>query len=651
MREQLVSVRWTLWWRLWAVFMVMSTVLRLGLMTQGVLQAPRDELPMAFVRGAMFDALSGAAVLYVLAWFLALLPARAWRDAWWRAWMLMGTALWLAFFAVILVSEWIFWGEFQSRFNFIAVDYLIYTHEVLGNIWQSYPVGRLLAVVGLVSVLGSLALWQRWLPRERMQVSDIGPRWGFPLALTAVLAGGFSLAADASQRWSEDARINALSGAGVYEFFSAVRNSELDYEHFYASVPPREALQRLRQQLVTAHAGLASDDLTDLTRVVQYDQPEQHWNVVLVSIESLSADFLGSFGNTQRLTPHLDELASQGLLFTRLYATGTRTVRGLEALTLSVPPTPGQSIVKRPGHAKLFTLGGVLRDKGYETEYVYGGYGYFDNMNAFFGDNHYEVVDRTAITQPVHHENIWGVADEDLFSLALQRADQASGHGRPFFLHVMTTSNHRPYTYPEGRIDIPSHTGREGAVKYTDWAIGDFIQRAKAQPWFNRTVFVFVADHCASSAGKTELPIEKYHIPAIIYAPGLVKPGRVERLASQIDLAPTLLGLMHMNYTSRFLGYDLMDLEPGRERAFVSTYQNLGYWRGNTLVELSPQQAASLTQVGSDGEAGGNDAARQEALADAISWYQGAAWAYQHGGLAEVESPKLHAGLSNASQP
>lgn len=423
--------------------------------------------------------------------------------------------------------------------------------------------------------------------------------------------------------------------------FSAVRNSELDYEHFYASMPAPEAMQRLRHQLVTAHAGLASNDPMDLTRVVRYDQPEQHWNVVLVSIESLSADFLGVFGNTRGLTPHLDALASQGLLFTKLYATGTRTVRGLEALTLSVPPTPGQSIVKRPGHAGLFTLGSVLRSKGYETEYVYGGYGYFDNMNAFFGDNHYEVVDRTAIQQPVHHENIWGVADEDLFSLALQRADQASARGRPFFLHVMTTSNHRPYTYPEGRIDIPSHTGRDGAVKYTDWAIGDFIQRAKVQPWFNNTVFVFVADHCASSAGKTELPIEKYHIPAIVYAPGLVTPGRVDRLASQIDLAPTLLGLMHMSYTSRFLGYDLMDLEPGRERAFVSTYQNLGYWRGNTLVELSPQQQTSLSTVAAEQVKPDGDAVQQAALADAISWYQGAAWAYQHGGLADVNSTGL----------
>ena len=641
MRAQFSSMRWTLWWRLWAMFMVMSTVLRLGLMTQGVLQAPHHDLPTAFLRGALFDALSGAAVLYVLAWFLAVLPARAWRGPWWRAWMVMGTACWLAFFAVVLVSEWIFWGEFQSRFNFIAVDYLVYTHEVLGNIWQSYPVGRLLALVGVLAVLGSLNLWQRWLPRSRALNADIGPRWGFPLALTAVLAGGFSVASGASHRWSEDARLNELSGAGVYEFFSAVRNSELDYEHFYASMPAPEAMQRLRHQLVTAHAGLASDDPMDITRVVRYDQPEQHWNVVLVSIESLSADFLGVFGNPRGLTPHLDELARQGLLFTRLYATGTRTVRGLEALTLSVPPTPGQSIVKRPGHAGLFTLGSVLRSKGYETEYVYGGYGYFDNMNAFFGDNHYEVVDRTAITQPVHHENIWGVADEDLFSLALSQADQAHQRGRPFFLHVMTTSNHRPYTYPSGRIDIPSHTGREGAVKYTDWALGDFVRRAKAQPWFDRTVFVFVADHCASSAGKTELPIEKYHIPAIVYAPGLVQPGRVDRLASQIDLAPTLLGLMHMNYTSRFLGYDLMDLEPGRERAFVSTYQNLGYWRGNTLVELSPQQLTSVTAVAGADASDAGHLLRDDVMADAISWYQGAAWAYRHGGLADVNSAGL----------
>jgi len=165
---------------------------------------------------------------------------------------------------------------------------------------------------------------------------------------------------------------------------------------------------------------------------------------------------MGAFGNAKGLTPQLDRLAREGLLFTQLYATGTRTVRGLEALALSLPPTPGHSVVKRPNNDHLFTVGEVFAEKGYEPLYLYGGYGYFDNMEHFFGGNGYTVIDRTALDKAdIHYENIWGVADEDLFTLTLRELDKRHTAGTKFFAHVMTTSNHRPYTYPAGRIDIP----------------------------------------------------------------------------------------------------------------------------------------------------------------------------------------------------
>jgi phosphoglycerol transferase MdoB-like AlkP superfamily enzyme len=340
------------------------------------------------------------------------------------------------------------------------------------------------------------------------------------------------------------------------------------------------------------------------------------------------------FGNTQGITPRLDALAARGLLLTNLYATGTRTVRGLEALALAVPPTPGQSIVKRPNNDHLFSLGAVFKSKGYEVRFLYGGYGFFDNMNDFFDGNGYEVVDRLHIPpERIHHETIWGVADEDLFTQALLEADKAHAAGRPSFMQIMTTSNHRPYTYPDGRIDIPSKSGREGGVKYTDWAIGDFIERASKKPWFDDTVFLIVADHCASSAGKSGLPVNKYLIPAIFYSPKHIKPAELDRMASQIDLLPTLLGLLNFSYRSRFLGYDLFDLEPGRERAFISTYQEVGYLRGARLVKLGPRRDHEVYKPDfADGSA--------ELLPpdpelenEAVSWYQAAAWAYNHGRL------------------
>jgi phosphoglycerol transferase MdoB-like AlkP superfamily enzyme len=299
-------------------------------------------------------------------------------------------------------------------------------------------------------------------------------------------------------------------------------------------------------------------------------------------------------------------------------------VRGLEAVTLSIPPTPGDSLIKEKHNENLFSLADIFNERGYVSEFVYGGYGYFDNMNQFFAHNGYTDVDRRDIPAgaTIHSENVWGVADEDLYTLAMTQMDTIHASGRPFFLHIMTTSNHRPYTWPAGRVDMPQGE-RGGAVKYTDWAIGDFIRRMRSRPYFADTVFVVTADHCAASSGSTRIPLNRYHIPLYIYSPAHIAPRRVGRMMSQIDVAPTLLGLLHFSYRSRFFGSDVLKLEPGRERAFPSTYQNLGYLHDDRLTILSPGHKAE--QVRPDPRNGSAVAYRQldrAQLDQAIAVYQ-----------------------------
>lgn len=199
------------------------------------------------------------------------------------------------------------------------------------------------------------------------------------------------------------------------------------------------------------------------------------------------------------------------------------------------------------------------------------------------------------------------------------------------FQMIMTTSNHRPYIYPDGRIDIPSPGGRDGSVKYTDWAIGNFLAEAKKHPWFSDTVFVIVADHQAGSAGNTEVPIKNYHIPFMVYAPELIAPGRVDRLMSQIDVAPTLLGLLDFSYESRFMGYDMMKLPAGQERIFISTYQNVAYAKGDEMVVLEPKKQASFYQINYETGEYRKQEPNDELLKEAITWYQGASSLYKEG--------------------
>jgi phosphoglycerol transferase MdoB-like AlkP superfamily enzyme len=306
---------------------------------------------------------------------------------------------------------------------------------------------------------------------------------------------------------------------------------------------------------------------------------------------------------------------------------------------MAIPPTPGQSIVRRPGNEDMFTMGSVLKSKGYDVNYIYGGNSFFDNMGKFFSNSSYTVLDKRDIPDSmVHLTTAWGVDDEAAFDFTLQQCDKSFNVGKPFFNHIMTVSNHRPYIYPEGRIDIPpSAQSIAGAVKYTDYAINKFIKDAQQKPWFNNTLFVIVADHCAKSAGKTDLPVNRYHIPCIIYAPQLIKPAIEERLVSQIDLAPTILGLMNLNYTSRFFGYDMYNMTAGNERAFISTYQDMGYIKDGKMVILSPRQKIQVVKP--DFITGGNVIikASDSLVNEAIAWYQGASYLYQSGWYKRVK--------------
>jgi phosphoglycerol transferase MdoB-like AlkP superfamily enzyme len=217
-------------------------------------------------------------------------------------------------------------------------------------------------------------------------------------------------------------------------------------------------------------------------------------------------------------------------------------------------------------------------------------------------------------------------------------------------MHVMTTSNHRPYTYPAGRIDIPSGTGRSGAVKYTDYAVGEFLRKAKSHEWFKDTIFVITADHGASARGTSQIPLVKYRIPLFIYSPEHVKPGRFDRLMSQIDIGPTILGLLEMGYSSKFYGHDVLRSPPSEDRALVGNYQTLGYMRDGRLVTLMPGRKISVSALPPElGLPAGSGVSEERLTEEAISLYQTASALYAGGLLLDEEANKLQPRALRAS--
>ncbi|TBX66986.1 LTA synthase family protein [Flavobacterium silvisoli] len=480
------------------------------------------------------------------------------------------------------ISEFFFWNEFGVRYNFIAVDYLVYTNTVIGNIMESYPVIPLFTGVGLIAAFFTYVIVKRTKPflEKLPSFTDKIKNMAIYVVLFIISLGAIPFLA--KQQNSSNVFTNELQANGVYKFYVAFMSSELDFDTFYKTMPQEEAFALLHKQL----PGTANESSL---RKTKSDSTEIHKNVVLITIESYSAEYMKAYGNEDNITPFLDSLATKSLQFTNLYAVGNRTVRGLEAVTLCLPPSAAESVVKRKDNKNKFSTGSIFKQKGYNVKYMYGGDAFFDNMGDFFGGNGYDIVDKKTFSpQEITFSNVWGVCDEDMYKKAIKVMNSEAQENKPFFNHIMTVSNHRPFTYPEGKIDISGLSkSRKGGVKYTDYALKQFFAMAKKQPWFKNTVFVILADHCASSSGKTELPMDKYRIPAMIYAPGMIPAKEVNTLMSQIDVMPTLFGLLHFDYENKFYGQNIFD-SSYTPRAFIATYQDLGYIKNNVLTIISP---------------------------------------------------------------
>lgn len=620
-----------------SLFLALSLLSRIALLVTARHDVTWDaSLLGAFATGVWFDVAS--AVFAAAPWFLlgVIAPSRFLRS---RAGKFTLAGLMTVFAALLIfitTAEWFFWDEFGARFNFIAVDYLIWTQEVLGNITESYPMGPIIAgilalagaVVWGISRKGLLAWAAAGTTTWRERCACLLAGLAFP-TLAALFVNQSSLPAFTNQYHAE------LAKNGCWSFLAAFKQMELDYEKWYPKVPQQQALTEAKNLLVTADEPAATANPEDLRRSIRGHAPERRWNVILVCMESLSGDYMSYLCNKSGLTPNLDRLAKESLFFENLYATGTRTVRGMEALTLNLPPTPGQAIIYRPQGTNLTTTFTPFLDRGYDCAFFYGGDGRFDFMNRYFSTAGCRIMDLNAWKkEDVTLKTSWGACDEDLFHKTISEADARYAEGKSFHYFCMTTSNHRPYDFPAGRIDMKPH-GRKAAVKYADWAVGDLIERSSKRPWFKDTLFVIVSDHCASSAGKTELDVTKYHIPAMIYNPQLVPARNVSKLCSQIDLMPTVFGMLDWNHETLSYGHDLLapdaDRLPGR--AFVSNYQKIALLRDDAIAILKPNRKVSTHACDlKTGAFSPLDAAAAEPLVhDATIFYQSASWLFNSG--------------------
>ncbi len=575
-----------------------------------------------FLIGFHQDFLVALGMTLPLLFWLWIIPDK-WFGQWWhRVPFILGIFVFWVVEVFLLFVEYYFFDEFKSRFNTVAVDYLVAPGEVAGNIWESYPVVPIVSICVAASIVWLvIALYyfrQMWFQPVRFRsrfVQLLGASVLF-LAVWITFNPQFTLLADIANRdlgacmewvtssmggthFSSDRVLNEIANDGPFSFANALLTRNLDYGTYYLTIDKNEAYRRARHLLAEPGADMTGQT-NSILRHVAGDSSKPKLNVVILLEESLGSEFWGCLGRSNTLTPEMDNLATnEGILFTNLYASGNRTVRGFEGVLSSFPPLPGDSIVKRDRSQNVESIARVLKRDGYSSIFLYGGRGMFDSMKSYATNNGW---DRFLDHNPPFHDDfphpnfatIWGVSDEEVFDRAIKEFRELNDKGKPFLGTIMSVSNHKPYTYPAGRIpedpNKPKRT-REKAVKYSDWCLGQFFTAAKKEAFWTNTIFVVVADHGARVYGSQSIPIFSYEIPLVILGPAAVKsPTRIGQLGCSLDVTPTVLGLIGRPYDSLFFGRDLMKEQPDNGRVFINHNRDIGVMEHQRLIVLGLQK-------------------------------------------------------------
>ncbi|MCI2228682.1 LTA synthase family protein [Polaribacter sp. MSW13] len=597
--------------------------------------------------GLFYDIGSLLYFLALYAIYLLLIPTKLYGSKFDKIITKFSYGLFLFITIFSFLAEIPFWQEYQRRFNFIAVDYLLYTYEVIENIHQSFPLPLLIGLIIFILILSIRFAKKRNAYKQVFNNSDSFKTKLIPTSIILLVLALFHFNIKNTQAENfKNINENELAKSGLYSFFAAYKSNELNFKDFYNTIPSTENYAIIRD-LIKANNDSLITNKKDIKRFVTNTGEEQKPNVIFIGLESLNARFMERFGNDKNWTPAIDSIAKESILFTNLYATGTRTIRGMEAISLAIPPTPGRSIVKRENNDNLFTIGEIFKEKGYTRTFIYGGDGHFDNMTKYFSYNGFDIVDRKKPHRlkeklptkrvriednEVSFENAWAACDGDVFKKLLEVADKQYKSKQPFFNFMMTSSNHHPYSFPKGVITSDEKT-RENAVKYADKSFEEFFEKAKNKPWFKNTVFVVISDHCAYSAGRTEINVKNHHIPAFIFNLKNKTPQEIDKLSSQIDVFPTLFGYLNWSYNTNVFGTDISKMTTKDERAFIGNHRKVGLLKPNKLLILETQKHHSTYQWNKKENKLTPIQTDSVFLKETISYYQSAYELFKNGGL------------------
>lgn len=553
------------------------------------------------ISGAIRIDLSSIGYLATIGVFILILHvvARPKTELFQRIFTLYGSCV-VTVVVIVEASTPAFINQYDVRPNRLYIEYLDYPQEVFSMLVH----GHLFAMLSTLLLASLTSVYSyRLLCRAFTQPPSLKKASNLPILMAALIICLFAARGTLNHRplnpalvyFSQDSLVNSLVLNSTYSVAFALKNmgNEKSASNLYGTMLRQQIIDTVkkasyRKQFVVGNIPTLAHNKPFVSGVKK--------NLVIILEESLGARFVGELGGLD-ITPELDKLYQQGWGFDNLYATGTRSVRGIEAITTGFTPSPSRSVVKlSKSQHNFFSLADVFSQEGYKTQFIYGGESHFDNMKSFFlGNGFNDIVDINHIDNPQFISS-WGVSDEDLFNQADKELTKLSNSTEPFFSLVFTSSNHDPFDIPQGKVSLPKghnpeNYKRDLAIKYADYALGKFINKAKTRSYWENTVFLVVADHDVRAFGSEPVPLKSFHIPAVILNSDM-KSKRDPRLVSQIDLPVTLMSLLGIDQATPMLGFDLTKSYPV-ERAMMQYYDNFAYLENDRAVILMPNQQTS----------------------------------------------------------
>jgi phosphoglycerol transferase MdoB-like AlkP superfamily enzyme len=512
-----------------------------------------------------------------------------------RVWITL--TIWLLVFMEIVTPSFIL--EYDVRPNRLFIEYLIYPDELISMLISGYKLE-----IFIITTISAFTFYFSWKYSKLILVESKMPKWYWrPIIMILILLLGVMGARSslghrplnpAMVAFSVDPLMNDLTLNSTYSLLFAVKQlqNEDDAFKYYGKMDEKDIIDLVRSSTnLNQDKYFINESPTTAFHESSYRGPKK--NLVILLQESLGARYVGKLGGLP-LTPNIDRLMEEGWNFTNIYATGTRSVRGIEAIITGFSPTPARSVVKLgKSQNGFFSIADILRKNGYHTQFIYGGESHFDNMKSFFlGNGFDDMQDFGTFNKPIFVGS-WGASDEDLYNKAHNQFSNLNDRKKPFFSLVFTTSNHTPFDYPDGRIELynlPKET-RENAAKYSDYALGEFFKKAKNSNYWSNTIFLVVADHDSRAYGDQLVPIKHFHIPAVIVGDG-ISHRQDSRLASQIDLPQTMLSLIGVDSENPMIGHDLTkNIKKEKLRAMMQFYKNFAWMNAeNNVVILQPEK-------------------------------------------------------------